>query len=47
MTSSKSTELRIGAPEAFDRSYEKAVSWITTVQFYLHINATVYNDYDK
>jgi hypothetical protein len=47
MSSSTPTELCIGAPKAFDKSYEKAVSWITTVQFYLHGNSAVYNDDDK
>jgi hypothetical protein len=47
MSSSKPTKLCIGAPEAFDGSYEKAVSWITTVQFYLHVNSAVYNNDDK
>jgi hypothetical protein len=47
MSSMKPTKLHIGIPEAFDGSYEKAVSWITTAQFYLHVNAAIYNDDDK
>jgi len=43
----KPTELRIGAPEHFDGSYEKAISWLNSVQFYLLVNAAVYDNDNK
>ena len=38
----KPTELCIGAPEAFDGSYEKSQHWLHAVQFYLLVNKAVY-----
>ena len=39
----KPTELRIGAPEAFDGNFAKAKPWLHSVQFYLEVNKDVYN----
>ena len=44
---SKPTELRIGTPEVFDRSYEKSQHWLHAVQFYLLVNKAVYDNDDK
>ena len=46
-SASKPTELRIGAPEAFDGSYEKATQWLNSVLFYLTVNEEVYNSNAK
>ena len=45
--STKPTELRIGTPEAFDRSYEKSMHWLHAVQFYLLVNKAVYDTNKK
>ena len=47
MSSSKPTELRIGAPEAFDGSYDKSTQWLNAVQFYLLVNDKVYDTDNK
>ena len=47
MSSSKPTELRIGAPEAFDGSYDKSTQWLNTVRFYLLVNDKVYDTDNK
>ena len=44
MTStSKPTELRLGAPKPYDGSPETANQWLNTVRFYLAVNETVYD----
>ena len=47
MSSSNPTELRIGAPGAFNGSYKKSTQWLNTIWFYLLINNKVYNDNNK
>ena len=47
MSSSKPTELRIGAPEAFDGSYDKSTQWLNAVRFYLLVNDRVYDTDNK
>ena len=47
MSSSKPTKLRIGAPEAFDRSYNKSTQWLNAVRFYLLVNDKVYDTDNK
>ena len=47
MSSSKPTELRIGAPEAFDGSYDKSTQWLNAVRFYLLVNDKVYDTDSK
>ena len=47
MSSSKLTELRIGAPEAFDGSYDKSTQWLNAVCFYLLVNDKVYDTNNK
>jgi len=43
----KPIELRIGTPEAFDGSYEKATQWLNSVLFYLAVNEEVHNSNGK
>ena len=45
--STKSTELHIGTPEAFDGSYEKPMHWLHAVQFYLLVNKAIYDTDEK
>ena len=40
MSSTKPTKLHIGAPEAFDRSYDKSTQWLNAVRFYLLVYDT-------
>ena len=47
MSSSKPTELHIGAPEAFDGSYDKSTQWLNAVRFYLLVNDKVYDTDNK
>lgn len=39
----KPSELRLGKPDDYDGSYEKAIPWLHSVQFYLITNADLYN----
>ena len=47
MSSSKPTELHIGAPEAFDGLYDKSTQWLNAVRFYLLVNDKVYDTDNK
>ena len=43
-TTVKPAELQLGKPKAFSGSYETAISWIHSIQFYLVVNETSYNN---
>ena len=43
LSSAKPTELQLGKPKAFNGSYETAISWMHSIQFYLAVNETSYN----
>ena len=47
MTTTKPTELCLGTPEHFDRSFNNSWSWMNTIQFYLAVNKAVYNTDEK
>ena len=47
MTTTKPTELHLGTPEHFNRSFNQSQSWVNMVQFYLVINKAVYNTDEK
>ena len=47
MSSSKPTELHIGALEAFDGSYNKSTQWLNAVRFYLLVDEKVYDNDNK
>ena len=43
-TTVKPAELQLGKPKAFNGSYETAISWMHSIQFYLTVNETSYNN---
>ena len=43
-TTVKPAELQLGKPKAFNGSYEMAISWMHSIQFYLAVNETSYNN---
>ena len=43
-TTVKPAELQLGKPKAFNGSYETAISWMHSIQFYLAVNETSYNN---
>ena len=44
----KPAELQLGKPKVFNGSYETAISWMHSIQFYLAVNETSYsNDMKK
>ena len=43
-TTVKPTELQLGKPKAFNGFYETAISWMHSIQFYLAVNETSYNN---
>ena len=40
----KPAELQLGKPKTFNGSYEMAISWMHSIQFYLAVNETSYNN---
>ena len=46
-TTTKSIELQIGIPEAYDGSFETSRQWLNAVQLYLLMNEDVYNNDNK
>ena len=46
-TTAKLIELRIGAPEAYDGSFETSRQWLIAIQLYLLVNKDVYNNNNK
>ena len=42
-STTKNAELQLGKPKAFNSSYETAISWMHSIQFYLVVNETSYN----
>ena len=42
-TTVKPAELQLGKSKAFNGSYEMAISWMHSIQFYLAVNETSYN----
>ena len=43
LSSAKPAELQLDKPKAFNSSYETAISWMHSIQFYLAVNETFYN----
>ena len=42
-TTVKPVELQLGKPKAFNGSYETAISWMHSIQFYLTVNKKSYD----
>ena len=43
-TTVKTAKLQLGKPKAFNGSYETAISWMHSIQFYLAVNEKSYDN---